>query len=145
MQLVYSCLSTHWFFLVFTNLKANFLHNRNEYIIGFIYHGHLAKRLPRVHHAMFRCKPLASFLFSWGHPHLLVSHSHDMQTPTLLTPTMSVISLTSLDRNLGIIKYPSSLGLRIYLLRGRREKRHHCPWLCTWNFSNPLSAAVGLT
>lgn len=54
----------NWFtvvFLDFTNLKANFLHYRNEYITGFTYHLHLAKLLRKEHHATFRCKPLTFF------------------------------------------------------------------------------------
>lgn len=129
-KLVYSSLSGLWFFLLFTNLKVNFLHTGNKYIIEFIYHLHLAKLVPRVHHAMFRSKHLASFLFSWGHYHLLTFLFHITYQLLLYQPLMVPFFSKSLDHILGTSKSldQSSLpGLGISLLRRRREKRHHFP------------------
>lgn len=81
----------NWFtvvFLDFTNLKANFLHYRNEYITGFTYHLHLAKLLRKEHHATFRCKPLTSFLFSWGCYRLFGSLSHMTGELLLYSPLL---------------------------------------------------------
>ena len=90
-----------WFFLVFINLKATFLHHRDGYITEFICHFHLAKLLSRAHQATFRCKPLASFLLSGAIIIYSPSPAH-VQTPTWLPPVMSVISSQSLDYSLAI-------------------------------------------
>lgn len=128
-------------FLLFTNLKVRFLHTRN----GFIYHLHLAKWVPRKHHAMFRSKHLASFVFSWGHYHLLMFLFHITYQLLLYQPLMVPFLSKSLDHILGTSKsldQSSFPGLGISLLRGRREKRQHSPQPQATDFSNSLVPLV---
>lgn len=142
-KVVYDSLPGLWFFLLFINFKVSFLHTRN----GFIYHLHMAKWVPSVHHAMLRSKHLAS-LFSWGHYHLFTFLFH-ITHQLLLYQTLMVPFLSKIcgpcPRHLTISGPVLLPGLGISFLRGRKEKRHHFPWPQATDFSNSLVPLVWLS
>lgn len=142
-KVVYDSLLGLWFFLLFINFKVSFLHTRN----GFIYHLHLAKWVPRVHHAMLRSKHLASFLFSWGHYHLFTFLFH-ITHQLLLYQTLMVPFLSKICGpcpRLLTISGPVLLPWAWNFLSERKEREEAPLSLTTSHRFLKFSSAFGLT